>query len=339
MSQDHFCIQLHYSDLKDVVQRMGPKGQPAKRVNFKDAVVPEASAAVVTTTSTVKPRVAKQQRQKPATAGTKSAPVAKPVAKQTGGKKPGGKTGVVAHDAPAVTTGGEPVKRSKNVPPYYVLRLDKLPRQFQETELRQFFSQFGNVISTLVLRNKRTSSSKGTALVHFKDEAVLPAVVEECQGMLLGNHVITATRQRMTRPFPAQEKISARQRKDWLRRTRGPVLKRHKNFSVLPLNSSFEDATDDQRLERDILVLDRLRRYASTENKHNKYLKDLGVKYVFNGFSDQLVELQRRQSSVVSSKANNSLPKAAPSPKTKVASKTSEKAATTPLSKKSPGKK
>ncbi|CUG90894.1 RNA-binding protein, putative [Bodo saltans] len=152
---------------------------------------------------------------------------------------------------------------------YSVVVLRHLPTEFQEPELYKFLGQFGaRVTNCFCVRSKRTHESKGSAYVQFDNEAVLPTVVDECNGMALGGRTVRASIRVMHRPMPTKPNIRIRRLKGARHNAHGPLLNRH-NVSEKP-------------------IMAQLIKYSRAEKKNNEALKALGIDYESTGFSEQL---------------------------------------------------
>lgn len=167
---------------------------------------------------------------------------------------------------------------------HVVLQLRHLPKEFEEPQLIRFFSQFNaNVASAFCLRSKRNHQSLGTAFVQFDNDKVLPTVIDECHGMLLGGRTVRARRVRINRPLPSKKTVMARMHRAQTIEARGVKMNR---FDLLQKQKTA--ATEDVRK-----VVGYLIKYSRTEAEQNKRLKDLGIDYAFDGFKSQLEKVHK----------------------------------------------
>lgn len=165
-----------------------------------------------------------------------------------------------------------------------VLQLRHLPKEFEEPQLQRFFSQFGaNVVSAFCVRSKRNHQSLGTAFVQFDDNSVLPTVIDECHGMLLGGRTVRARRVRINRPLPTKKAIQARMNRAHAIEARGVKM----NQFDLGKKQAEAAAKDIKK------VVGYLIKYSRTETRQNDLLKELGIDYQFSGFKDQLKQVHR----------------------------------------------
>jgi len=71
-----------------------------------------------------------------------------------------------------------------------IVYIGHLPRGFEESELRKFFEQFGNISKLRVARSKSTARSKGYAFLEFESKAVAEIAVKTMDGyMMFGKKV------------------------------------------------------------------------------------------------------------------------------------------------------
>ena len=179
--------------------------------------------------------------------------------------------------------GGEVAQPSSKT--YKAVELRFLPEAFQEMELTKFLNQFGaKVINCVCLRHKKTNSSRGIALIRFDNEDVIPTVIEECDGMMLGDRTVRARHVFLTRPLPPPKAVVKRQLLDKRRRTRGASLKRFVNSKVQPKDERKRDVT---------AVVGAIMKHAKHEKETMANLKKMGINYNFTGFRDQLSRLPR----------------------------------------------
>lgn len=71
-----------------------------------------------------------------------------------------------------------------------VVYVGRIPHGFYEHEMRQYFSQFGEITRLRLSRNKRTGASKHFAFVEFADESTAGVVAKTMDNYLLFGHVL-----------------------------------------------------------------------------------------------------------------------------------------------------
>lgn len=186
-------------------------------------------------------------------------------------KKAGGKKGAKK---------GEEKKKESHV----VLQLRHLPKEFEEPQLFRFFSQFNaNVTAAFCVRSKRSHQSLGTAFVQFDKPKVIPTVIDECHGMLLGGRTVRARRVRINRALPSKKAVQARMNRAHTIEARGIKLNR------FDLGKKQQAATaEDVKKAVGYLI-----KYSRTEAAQNKRLAELGIDYSFDGFKSQLAKVDK----------------------------------------------
>lgn len=75
-------------------------------------------------------------------------------------------------------------------PPKNIIYVGRLPHGFQEKELRQYFSQFGEILNLRLSRNKKTGRSKHYAFIEFKHALSAQAAAETMNNYLLFGHLL-----------------------------------------------------------------------------------------------------------------------------------------------------
>ena len=71
-----------------------------------------------------------------------------------------------------------------------VIYIGRLPLGFQESELRTYFTQFGNIKQLILSRNKKTGKSKHFAHIEFDSPEVAKIAAETMDNYLLFGHLI-----------------------------------------------------------------------------------------------------------------------------------------------------
>ncbi|KAF8510785.1 hypothetical protein JB92DRAFT_2791696 [Gautieria morchelliformis] len=71
-----------------------------------------------------------------------------------------------------------------------VIYLGRIPHGFYEDQMRNYFSQFGNVTRLRLSRNKKTGKSKHYAFIEFSSSAVADIVSETMDNYLLLGHIL-----------------------------------------------------------------------------------------------------------------------------------------------------
>lgn len=79
-----------------------------------------------------------------------------------------------------------------------------------EDELQQLFSEYGNVASTNIIRDRDSGNSKGFGFVEMEDKAAGEKAIEELDGSSVGGRNI-----RVNEARPRGERSSRPPRKNW----------------------------------------------------------------------------------------------------------------------------
>ncbi|SPO03485.1 uncharacterized protein DNG_06168 [Cephalotrichum gorgonifer] len=85
-------------------------------------------------------------------------------------------------------------KKAKKDVPYEgkpgVVYVGRVPHGFYEHEMRQYFSQFGDITQLRLSRNKRTGASKHFAFIQFAEETTAAIVAKTMDNYLLFGHIL-----------------------------------------------------------------------------------------------------------------------------------------------------
>ncbi|KAK9469119.1 hypothetical protein V1512DRAFT_251562 [Lipomyces arxii] len=71
-----------------------------------------------------------------------------------------------------------------------VLYIGRIPHGFYETQMRSYFSQFGDILRLRLSRNKKTGASKHYAFIEFGSSDVAEIVAETMNNYLLYGHIL-----------------------------------------------------------------------------------------------------------------------------------------------------
>lgn len=71
-----------------------------------------------------------------------------------------------------------------------VLYIGRLPKLFQEYEVKKYFSQFGDILRLRISRNKTTGASRHYGFLEFKDYNVAKIAAETMNNYLLLGHLL-----------------------------------------------------------------------------------------------------------------------------------------------------
>lgn len=97
-----------------------------------------------------------------------------------------------------------------------VLYVGRLPKSVDESGLKRYFKQFGDVLRARVSRNKVTGASRHYAFVEFKDKEVAKVAAETMDNYLLLGHLlkVSVIENPKENLFPAKMNLSFRE-VDW----------------------------------------------------------------------------------------------------------------------------
>ena len=71
-----------------------------------------------------------------------------------------------------------------------VVYVGRIPRGFYETQMRQYFSQFGTITNLRLSRNKTTGASKHFAFIEFESNEVAKIVAQTMDNYLMFGHIL-----------------------------------------------------------------------------------------------------------------------------------------------------
>lgn len=71
-----------------------------------------------------------------------------------------------------------------------VVYIGRIPKLFQEYEVKKYFSQFGDILRLRISRNKKTGASRHYGFLEFKDYTVAKIAAETMNNYLLLGHLL-----------------------------------------------------------------------------------------------------------------------------------------------------
>eukprot|EP00759_Apiculatamorpha_spiralis_P009491 PhF_6_TR16481/c0_g1_i1/m.25223/K14838/NOP15; nucleolar protein 15 len=154
-----------------------------------------------------------------------------------------------------------------------VVYLGHIPLGFSEQPLKQYVSQFGDVLNLVISRSAKTGRSRGYAFIQFGDTEAAENAVHELHGTILGDRCLEAE-------IMEPEKVH---RNIWKRKNQKLRIEKDRKRRVEGYQPREAVA---HRNAADLAAA--LNRLVQAEEKHNERLEKLGISYRFNGFSKQV---------------------------------------------------
>lgn len=96
---------------------------------------------------------------------------------------------VIIANVPKVPKHTKPTKK-KNDEATGVVYIGRVPHGFYEHQMREYFSQFGDITNLRLSRNKRTGASKHYAFIEFAEESTAEIVAKTMDNYLLFGHIL-----------------------------------------------------------------------------------------------------------------------------------------------------
>jgi len=148
-----------------------------------------------------------------------------------------------------------------------VIYLGHIPHGFYETEIREFFSQFGTVTKVRLSRSKKTGGSKGYAFVEFACDDVAKIVAETMHNYMMFGKLLKCEVIPNDRVHPRMWK-GANRKFRFIPRGKNEIRKQNKEKT-------------DKEYEKQV------RNILKKEQKKRKKIKRLGVDYEFPGYASE----------------------------------------------------
>ncbi|KAJ8096721.1 hypothetical protein POJ06DRAFT_297691 [Lipomyces tetrasporus] len=93
-------------------------------------------------------------------------------------------------DVESSTNSTKKSKSSDNEEKPGVLYIGRIPHGFYESQMRRYFSQFGDILRLRLSRNKKTGASKHYAFIEFASSEVAQIVADTMNNYLLYGHIL-----------------------------------------------------------------------------------------------------------------------------------------------------
>jgi len=142
-----------------------------------------------------------------------------------------------------------------------IVYLSHIPHGFYETQMKDFFSQFGTVTNLRLGRSKKSGKSRGFAFVEFKYSEVAKVVAETMNNYLMFNKIVKAE-------LLSKDKCSPKVFMGKINPAKPPGIVHRRKAKKLH-NSLKCDSTYKKRAERIV----------KGKNKLEKQLEAAGIKY------------------------------------------------------------
>lgn len=149
-----------------------------------------------------------------------------------------------------------------------VIYLGHIPHGFYEKQMKNFFSQFGEVSKLRLSRNKKTGRSRHYAFIEFEDRHVATVVAETMDKYLLCNKLLVC---KLVDPEKLHDRI-------W--------VGANKKFQQVPWRSIARKQHNDRRTVQQ--QQQRQAKLVKKETKKRKKLAELGIEYEFGGYKEML---------------------------------------------------
>jgi hypothetical protein len=274
-----------------------------KKAKAKAAEVKAAKTHTVSKTHTTKTKTnldadvakeaknAKRKRGRgPGTANPGDEEIAVGGEKHRDGGGGDGETGGPGAGAHPASSGRKRAKKN-NWPPEAkrgVIYLGHIPHGFYEVQMRDFFSQFGEVTRLRLARCMKTTKSKGYAFIEFSDVATAKVVAESMNNYLLFEKLLECK-------HVPHDRVHAETFKN-----QGKPIKRIRFDQNEMRHRNKRDPKKEGKIVGKLLV---------KEKDARARLKELGIDYDFPGYSADLPEGRKG-----AAPASTSNPKKSPAP-------------------------
>jgi len=145
-----------------------------------------------------------------------------------------------------------------------VVFLSHIPHGFYEKQMKEYFTQFGDVTRLRLSRNKKTGKSKHYAFIEFKNAQVAEIVAETMNNYLLYGHVLKCS-------VIPEDKLHP-----------DTFVGANKKFKVIPWAKI--EREKQQKLKSGAKYQKNVKNLLKKDEKKRKRLQELGIDYDFNGY-------------------------------------------------------
>ncbi|OUM63657.1 hypothetical protein PIROE2DRAFT_43237, partial [Piromyces sp. E2] len=145
-----------------------------------------------------------------------------------------------------------------------VIFLSHIPHGFYEKQMKEYFTQFGDVTRLRLSRNKKTGKSKHYAYIEFKNAEVAKIVAETMNNYLLYSHVLKCS-------VVPEDKLHP-----------DTFVGANKKFKVIPWAKI--EREKQQQLKSGAKYQKNVKSLLKRDEKKRKRLQELGIDYEFSGY-------------------------------------------------------
>ncbi|CAX40616.1 RNA-binding protein, putative [Candida dubliniensis CD36] len=138
-----------------------------------------------------------------------------------------------------------------------VIYIGRLPSGFQESELKTYFSQFGDVINLKLARNKKTGKTKHYGFIEFDSFEVAKVAAETMNNYLLFGHLIKC-------------EVVEKPHEDTFKHG-------NRKFKVIPWKKIAKEKHEKSRTEEEWKVL--IAKFEESKKKKQEELKSKGIDF------------------------------------------------------------
>ncbi|CAD8119787.1 unnamed protein product [Paramecium sonneborni] len=149
-----------------------------------------------------------------------------------------------------------------------IIYVGHLPYGFVEEGLKEYFTQFGDVIGVKLFRSKKTNRAQGYGFIKFADKEVAPIAAQAMNGYLMNGKKLIVNVLSEEHPDPFKYK--------------------HGNQKLFFINWSEKAVEDSNKEKSNEQIVKEVQKLLENEEKKRQKLKELGIIYTYPGFKEQL---------------------------------------------------
>ncbi|CAD8211839.1 unnamed protein product [Paramecium octaurelia] len=149
-----------------------------------------------------------------------------------------------------------------------IIYVGHLPYGFVEDGLKEYFTQFGDVLGVKIFRSKKTNRVQGYGFVKFADKEVAPIAAQAMNGYLMNGKKLVVN-------------VLSDQHPD-------PFKYKHGNQKLHFINWSEKAVEESNKEKSNEQIVKEVERLLSNEEEKRQKLKELGINYTYQGFKELL---------------------------------------------------